>query len=172
MDSFRIKPLEWVSRSDGSHQEVGRRYEIEPDGKGWRLSCVATGGRNYLGYARDLDTAQAAAQSDHEARLSVDLEIDPAVTARRADVQRLTDALAAADGGWQPIETAPRDGTVIDLWDGSSRWTDMSWIDSSPRDPNGAWARDRSDWGNAFEWLTPTHWMPRPAAPALTGAAS
>ena len=28
---------------------------------------------------------------------------------------------------WQPIETAPRDGTVIDLWVDGRRETDASW---------------------------------------------
>lgn len=95
MDAFHIKPLGWVSRSDGSHQEAGRRYEIEPDGKGWRLLRGTGGARSYLGYARDLSTAQAAAQSDHEDRLSADLEAAPApamaaeLTALRAENEAL-----------------------------------------------------------------------------------
>src|SRR5690606_36923841 len=65
------------------------------------------------------------------------------------------------DDGWQPIETAPRDGTDVLLWDGEEifvgYWSDSIWV--SP----GAWVKEehRSD---TVTYL-PTHWQPLPAAP-------
>lgn len=75
--------------------------------------------------------------------------------------------------GWQPIETAPKDGTIIDLW-----------VVCSPawRPPNGEWDRYadcsfREGRWREFniqlgEWIsiedenwTVTHWMPLPEPP-------
>jgi hypothetical protein len=63
---------------------------------------------------------------------------------------------------WQPIETAPRDGTEIDLWASGRRWADCHWH-------LGEWLRWQSD--SVDEEPThkriafPTHWMPLPPAP-------
>ena len=65
--------------------------------------------------------------------------------------------------GWQPIETAPKDGSDLILWPGLRRpvtpvvgaWLDTKggpcWYDLSVGHHNGFWK--------------PTHWMPMPAAP-------
>ena len=70
---------------------------------------------------------------------------------------------------WQPIDTAPRDGTPVDLWGVNHlhprktgrRATDVTW--GRVRDWLG---NERDDWqhgqGDDFE---PTHWCPVPAAP-------
>lgn len=70
---------------------------------------------------------------------------------------------------WQPIETAPRNGTKIDLWGINHlhhdkmghRITDVAW--GTVCDWLG---RERDDWqhgrGEDFE---PTHWMPLPKPP-------
>jgi hypothetical protein len=62
---------------------------------------------------------------------------------------------------WQPIETAPKDGTIIDVWtSGGWRVADVAW-DESIR-----------TWCCVDERRTPlpelelTHWMPEPPAPA------
>ena len=53
---------------------------------------------------------------------------------------------------WQPIETAPKDGTEILAWDGIehkiARWDE----------PSGWFL---SDWMRCY----PTHWQPLPAPP-------
>ena len=57
---------------------------------------------------------------------------------------------------WQPIETAPRDGTYIDIW--------------SPRDGRVTevfWDTEGDDWVSLCTvWSgNPTHWMPLPEPP-------
>jgi hypothetical protein len=68
--------------------------------------------------------------------------------ALRAEVERLRVA------GWQPIETAPQDGTVI-----------MIHVTAKPNLPPYTCRAD--DYWNGAWWLeTATHWMPLPAPPA------
>lgn len=55
--------------------------------------------------------------------------------------------------GWQPIETAPKDGTwILLLHENHSTPTVGRWID-------GGWFSD-----DGLKWPS-THWMPLPAAP-------
>ena len=64
---------------------------------------------------------------------------------------------------WQPIETAPKDGSAIDLWvthtDRAWRETDCFWVDDE----------DGEGWHNSYDFLrsniTPTHWMSIPKPP-------
>lgn len=87
------------------------------------------------------------------------------------------------DASWKRIETAPRDGRLVDLWCVSPwceakpvRLTDCSWHDADDLFPWTGWVRIVDD-GNidAVEcpattqhglppWQ-PTHWMFPPAAP-------
>ena len=68
--------------------------------------------------------------------------------------------------GWQPIETAPRDGTIILVWvDGECivvRW--LKWCNSN--DP-GRWelTRTGSYAADGELYADPTHWQPLPPAP-------
>lgn len=64
---------------------------------------------------------------------------------------------------WQPIETAPKDGTIIDLWvveldcdDSGFRFADAYWLE-------GAWVDDFEEVDEAACRIT--HWMPRPEPP-------
>ena len=83
--------------------------------------------------------------------------------------------------GWQPIETAPKDGTVIDVWLASTReWRppdgeaarcpDVKWMDGRGwccfDDEEGSWLsiEDR--------YWSVTHWMPIPSPPARIGMES
>jgi hypothetical protein len=59
---------------------------------------------------------------------------------------------------WQPIETAPKDGTPVDLWTAEDgRFADACWNSTRRR------------WETQWERLAnsvPTHWMPLPPPPA------
>ena len=65
--------------------------------------------------------------------------------------------------GWQPIESAPKDGTRVLAFANdfieTMFWTVSVWVSSG-----GAWVNDvnRSD---TYEF-NPTHWMPLPEPPA------
>jgi hypothetical protein len=68
---------------------------------------------------------------------------------------------------WRPIETAPRDGTVIDLWrvfhpsGTDERFCNCHWCEGEWRMRGGIaieW-----DWDN--ESCVVTHWMPQPEPP-------
>jgi hypothetical protein len=64
---------------------------------------------------------------------------------------------------WQPIETAPQDGTAILLTDARVLdWTQVAYWDDRNGDPWG-WARDDCDTRWHREMFT--HWMPLPGAP-------
>jgi len=84
---------------------------------------------------------------------------------------------------WQPIEAAPKDGTVILIYgghpDGASDHTQWSWDDlkdeeiytySGPSKSAVAWW-SASWWYCSYDsgcygkWLDPTHWMPLPDPP-------
>jgi hypothetical protein len=69
--------------------------------------------------------------------------------------------------GWQPINTAPTDGTFVDLWmvgplNTGARRADC-WF------KNGKWLTDYFDRGDDgpefYIGDVPTHWMPLPGAP-------
>jgi hypothetical protein len=82
------------------------------------------------------------------------------------------------EGGWRPIESAPKDGTVIDVWQAGefpSRWT-ASWrkqdhqciseyCDMCPTKHEG-----RAGWRDCIfgddVLLRITHWMPVPPPPS------
>ena len=70
---------------------------------------------------------------------------------------------------WQPIETAPKYGTIIDLWAESHlktkgrRFPDCSWDSYTER-----WRDLPYDYK---EWK-PTHWMARPDPPSALPAGS
>lgn len=81
--------------------------------------------------------------------------------------------------GWKPIETAPKDGTVVDLHDGEPRWTDCYWglpehcCGEAGQYCDSDWHRLKPGWVDSArnEMLDdtgdpPTHWRPLPAPPS------
>jgi len=79
----------------------------------------------------------------------------------RAGLAEVADPPPTKAEGWQPIETAPKDGTVVLL--------------AGCRKPvAAAWLEDEIDWWHvddnkrgpfALRGPGPTHWMPMPAPP-------
>lgn len=64
---------------------------------------------------------------------------------------------------WQPIETAPKDGTTILLWEGESGTE--CWVVPV----TGSW--DCGEWTltcHGFSTLAPSHWMPLPDRPEVS----
>lgn len=61
---------------------------------------------------------------------------------------------------WQPIETAPKDGRLLLVFDRSGRGSMVAWYDL------GSWQSHELDspWGGNY-CPTPTHWMPLPEPP-------
>jgi len=65
---------------------------------------------------------------------------------------------------WQPIETAPKDGTFVLLSGHELPVWQGSWVGRVGRYPINGWTRFNSvdiDW-------SPTHWMPLPEPPKDT----
>ena len=62
-------------------------------------------------------------------------------------------ALDVQGQAWQPIATAPTDGTELLVIRGREQWISAF--------EDGAWA-----WPSDWRRLEPTHWQPLPAAPA------
>lgn len=80
---------------------------------------------------------------------------------------------------WEPIETVPKDGTVVDIWIAdkwagrNGRMTDVQWLTGAQRDPdrcgpggcwehlsNDGWAKVGSKEGaTAYVDTHFTHWM-------------
>ena len=63
-----------------------------------------------------------------------------------------------AEQGWQPIETAPKDGTDVIAGHPDGSIDVLSWLEVK---------NNRQGWtdGEYFALSWPTHWMPLPAAP-------
>jgi len=75
-------------------------------------------------------------------------------------------ALSAGDAGWQPIETAPKDGENI--WAFNGEQGVMHWIDV---DVVALWVWEDDLLSDADpEPVQPTHWMPLPPPPSAIRA--
>lgn len=79
-------------------------------------------------------------------------------------------------GTWQPIETAPKNETVVDLWavlpehdpTQGERLANCFWrVFPGDRINEGQWCQQYAEApGSSFEVdEIPTHWMPRPEPP-------
>jgi hypothetical protein len=62
-------------------------------------------------------------------------------------------------GGWQPIETAPRDGEYFLAWNGNWRGLARFWEPNYEGDP--PWVDETTQ----YIVPEPTHWMPLPEPP-------
>lgn len=64
---------------------------------------------------------------------------------------------------WQPIETAPRDGSIQVVNDSEYEWAAARWAVEDGMTPAG-WV-DREGWWGDGAWMDPqpTHWFKIPA---------
>lgn len=80
---------------------------------------------------------------------------------------------AMAPTGWQPIETAPQDGTVVlvypGTWSGRSVSTAVWDAQHFASRPRPYWRRDDAIGARDSRDKPPTHWMPLPNAPQKGG---
>ena len=73
---------------------------------------------------------------------------------------------------WQPIKSAPRDGTPILVFVPPTYDWDKGYCAVAEWD-DGDWAAAECRGAEVFGWITPTgptHWMPLPSPPDLTPA--
>lgn len=68
---------------------------------------------------------------------------------------------------WQPIETAPKDGTAILVYTGSG-WYVTAWLQGDDTDAGIDWwyVDDNKHGPYPLRGNSPTHWMPLPNPPA------
>ena len=83
------------------------------------------------------------------------------------------DERSKLSGGWEPIETCPRDpDMLVDLWADGGRWPDHHWSEAHQEWACGSWKYDRKS-KNTYRSniirlnFKPTHWMRPPGPPAL-----
>ena len=139
---------------------------VEPEPVAWEVAFTANRSPS-KGLFYDLDSARSYAER-HDSSVITALYAHP----HRSALVDNSHASEAVVETWQPIETAPKDGTPIDLWGVNHlhpakigrRATNVTW--GRIRDWMG---NERDDWQHGqTEDFEPTHWMHSPAPPALS----
>lgn len=72
-----------------------------------------------------------------------------------------------APGGWQPIETAPKDGIAVLVY---QKIDSAHWLTTPAYFVDGEWLIVCFHDGNVEYEIDPTHWMHLPDAPKAVGA--
>lgn len=117
--------------------------------------AALTADRGELGrQVRDLKKRAEGAESDRDTTRDVALEYEAQVA-----------ALTATGPGWQPIETAPKDGTWVLV--ASYRGAHLGWMSNARwRQPNPGGRPRLSCWFDGTDYMVPpTHWQPLPEPP-------
>ena len=106
--------------------------------------------------------------------IDLEMQLHPYLTysATRIAAEEKADAILALirEEAWQPIETAPKDGTEFQAWLVDQNDEPICWEPRCRFDHHGnfqVWERvdfDLADWDTQF-WFRPTHWMPQPEPP-------
>lgn len=95
-----------------------------------------------------------------------DIEVDGKTVAKDMVHEDISDFLAAMVkpevSGWMPIEAANRTGSAPDIlvYDDTGNFHVVTYYGNEEGDGTG-----EHDWFNGDVYVTPTHWMPLPAAP-------
>lgn len=98
----------------------------------------------------------------HEARPAT--EIEAQIVANRA---ALSSPAGSAAEAWQPIETAPKDGTPILITRPTRHQTEEGW--HVVRWDDDWWTCHDGQFDAPLRGSGPTHWQPLPAPPAIEG---
>lgn len=101
--------------------------------------------------------------SEHWSTPNYNLPVERLFT--EAQLRSLIAERDAMRGGWQPIETAPKDGEVL-LYCAETGEQFVAFLGTNPEDGEQQWVFARSP-NISFIVRDPTHWMPLPGAPAL-----
>ena len=138
-DLYRIKALEWETKSYGlrAGDSVFGVYSIvDLDGVFRLLFSPPAGNKGFFDSGHESAKDAIAAANDHH----------------RKEVEKM---LSPVEPGWQPIETAPKDGTeFLGFW--------------SNGDMHVVFIDEESECFRALdaeEWETPLAWQPLPPAP-------
>ena len=147
-----VRPLVWLA--DGLNGQalvasaLGLDVFYRVDGKPGNWTLTSPGAREYVltpGYETRA-AAQAAASVDYERRILSALD---------------GGGVMAQEAGWQPIETAPRDGSsIIACTNEYDEPLILRWFMVNGHE---TWR----DW-DADGYINVTHWMPLPEPPALS----
>lgn len=141
--------------------KLERRYFVN----GNVLGVVGTDGLAYHYFIDELEEMRSINNNVHHAT-PWDLHL-PRVLEQLHVCRVATPPVAEKPTGWQPIDKAPKDGTVLDLWVNTSG-------DSGERFPDSIWSKDFECWLDAYgvdvldgcdENAKVTHFMYLPAAP-------
>lgn len=153
--AVKVKPLEWRENISMPHVWHADRYIIRVDRGEPDLYIVSGWDRGTNPY-ETLEAAKAAAQADFEARIlsALDRTILPPTA-------------------WQPIETAPKDGTFIITRVG--RWTRPAVVHWATYEDVTKWGADPEHFMEEDHfcqyWLEvkydPTEWLPLEALDAF-----
>ena len=95
-------------------------------------------------------------------RLACDLELELAAVTAERDAFIASARIREANSGWRPIETAPKDGTPVDLWRGEWKERAVNMRRVELRHDNVFYEAIES--GPTYV-RDATHWMPLPAQP-------
>lgn len=98
------------------------------------------------------------------ARMNAEIAIETAASLRMAhELAALYATAPTAGSGWLPIESAPKDGTAVDLLVNGGRWPDYAW-----NEKRGAWTKEIG-YPTRTSVLTtkPSHYFIAPAAPTV-----
>lgn len=72
---------------------------------------------------------------------------------------------------WQPIETAPKDGSDILLGTTAEANAGYGYVCEGHYVDEHGWYQANTDWTDTFDGeVNPTHWMPLPPPPDTQGA--
>lgn len=158
-----------IERDEACYLLVKRGLYYRPERLGY-TGTKAEAGRYTLADAAELiNHGVSFVHEDNAEEFTSSCDDDVKIRHLETTIARLSEALAEAEKkgaeDWQPIETAPKDGTIFLGFAkgtaGTGRFwiSQCKWVGPSERHPGSS--LDWYMWQNG--WPQPTHWRPLPA---------